>query len=318
MSVSHCQNPEPLPNQVLIQVKFAGLNPLDFKIRAGKLRMIRKLSFPHIMGNEVAGVVCKTGASVSKFRVGDKVYVRLNKAKLGGFAEYVVEDEEIVALVPNSVPLEVSAGIPLAGLTAWQCLKEEAKIEPGQNILIHGGAGSVGRFAIQFAHQMGAAVTATCSSHSRDLVMELGASKIIDYRSENFEESPIKYDFVFDFVGSDTLLRSFKVIKKGGKVISISGTPEPQTARSLGFGYFMQFLFLLLSWKKILRAILSGSRYRFVFMTPDGEMLDQFSKWIDSGNLKVSIDRIFDLDDFERAFDYLESGKARGKVVIQI
>lgn len=314
------ERPKPVLNadQVLIRVKFAGLNPLDFKIRSGKLRMIRKLKFPHILGNEVAGMIESVGGNVSKFRANDIVYARVDKASMGGFADFVTVDQNFVAHAPKTIPLEVAAGIPLVALTAWQCLFDVGRLSKDQRILIHGAAGSVGRFAVQFAKQAGANVTASGSDLSRPLVIGLGADQFINYKGERFESIGEKFDVVLDLVGSDTLDRSFSVIREGGKVISISGPPEPQTSRDLGFGFFMRFVFSIASYRQLQLAKRANATYRFVFMRPDGSMLEKFANMIDSGKLKASIDRIFSLEEFEQAFEYQESGKAKGKVVFKI
>ena len=225
LAIENRPKPSPGPNQILIRVKNAGLNPLDFKIRSGKLRAIRKLKFPHIMGNEVAGTVEAVGEGVTKFKPKDIVYTRLDKGRMGGFAEFVAENERFVAPAPNSVPIEVAAGIPLVALTAWQCVVEVGKLNKNQKILVHGGAGSVGRYAIQFSKHIGAHVTATGNEPSRSLISDLGADRFVDYRKEKFECIGEKFDLVLDLVGADTLDRSFLVVREGGQVISIAGKP---------------------------------------------------------------------------------------------
>lgn len=318
LSIEDRPKPTPSANQVLIRVTHAGLNPLDYKIRAGKLKLIRHLTFPHIMGNEVAGIIESVGNSQAPFQVGDHVYARLDKAKMGAFAEYVAEDKGNVALAPKNVAPEVAAGIPLVALTAWQSLFDVGHLQAGQEVLIHGGAGSVGRFAVQFAKQARAKVTVTGSEPSRHLLHELGADDFVDYRTGRFEDAGRKFDLVFDLVGGDTLDRSFAVIKPGGMVVSVAGLPEPQTARDIGLNWFIRLLFGLLSRKQLALAKKAQATYRYVFMVPDGKKLQEFARWIEEGKLKVAIDRVFSLEQFAEAFSFQESGKAKGKIVFKI
>lgn len=312
--------PKPIPasNQVLIRVSHAGLNPVDYKIRLGQLRLIRKLRFPHIMGNEIAGTVETIGSSVTRFRVGDRVYARLDKFEMGGCAEFVAEEEKNVAHAPYSIPPEVAAGIPLVALTAWQCLHEIGDVQKGYDVLIHGGAGSVGRFAIQFAKRGGADVTATGSEASRQVITTLGSDRFLDYRKERFESLGRRFDIVLDLVGGETLDRSFSVVKRGGIVISIAGIPDRPTARELGKGIFLQTLFGILTFRQNRLANQAGARFRYMFMHPDGQQLEQFSKWIDAGELVTNVDKVFALKKFAEAFVYQESGKAKGKVVLAV
>ncbi len=318
LSLVEAPKPVPTAKQVLIRVEYAGLNPVDYKTRQGELRAISKLKFPHVMGNEIGGVVEGVGDAVTKFKPGDKVFSRLNKFNMGAFAEFVAEDESLVALAPKNTSLEVSAGVPLVGLTAWQCLYDIGKIKKGDEVLIHGGAGSVGRLAIQFAKRAGARVTATGSGPSKDLVLGLGADEFIDYRTQKFEDAGKKFDIAYDLVGGETLNRSFSVVKKGGIVISIAGMPEPTTARELGKGFALQALFRIISAKQLKLAKKAGATYRFMLMNPDGDKLAEFARWIEAGELKVTIDRVFPVEQFKEAFEYQESGRAKGKVILKI
>lgn len=314
------ERPAPLagPDDVLIRTSHAGLNPLDYKVRQGALRAIRPLVFPHVMGNELAGVVESVGANVSRFRAGDRVYARVDRDKMGAFAERVAQNHAVVAHAPKSVAPETAAGIPLVALTAWQALADVAKLQSGQSILIQGGAGSVGRFAIQFARRLGAQVTTTGSGTSRDLVTGLGAHTFIDYRTERFEDGGARFDVVLDLVGGETLDRSFSVVRHGGQVVSIAGMPEPNTATELGKGVVFRWLFGWISRKQRALAKQSGSTYRYLFMHPDGAFLEQLAGWIDRGEIRADIDRVFPWTDFARAFEAQESGSAKGKLVLDL
>lgn len=318
LSLSDRPRPKPAPEDVLIRVHAAGVNPVDYKIRNGDLRLVLSLRFPHVMGNEVAGTVDAIGEKVSQFKVGDDVYARLDKARMGGFAEYVCENVENIALKPSKLGFDEAAGVPLAALTAWQALHEVGNIQQGHKILIHGGGGSVGRFAIQFAKAAGAEVFTTVSEWAETLVRELGADHVIHYRKGPFEAVKEQYDLVFDLVGGKTLDRSFSVMKPGGIVISIAGVPEPNTATDLGRGWPLQTLFWLISSKLRKNARKAGVSYRFVFMRPSGTQLADIARLIDAQKIRVSLDRRFELEQYDEALAYQESGNAKGKVVLQI
>jgi alcohol dehydrogenase len=318
LEIKDMPKPAPTANQVLIKVSFAGLNPLDFKIRLGKLKAISKLQFPHIIGNELAGEVVETGAEVTNFKPGDLVYVRLNKTETGAFAEFVAEDASLVALAPSNIGLEIASGVPLAALTAWQCIHEAGAITSDSKVLIHAGAGAVGRYAVQFARLAGAHVTATASERGEALVKSLGADVVINYKNTKFEDSKEPFDLILDLVGSDTLDRSFSIIKPGGKVISIAGAPEPSIAEQVNGGIFLKLLLRIIGRKQLSLAKKSKSQYRFYFMRPDGDQLKTIADLISSGKVVADMDKVFKLEDYAAAFDYLESGKAHGKVVFSI
>jgi alcohol dehydrogenase len=318
LSLADVPEPRVGYGQLLIRATHAGLNPVDFKLRDGALRAIRKLRFPHVMGNECAGHVVDVGTGVTGFAPGDAVFTRVEKARMGAFAPLVVEDAALVAKAPRGLPLEVAAGVPLVALTAWQTLFEAFQLRAGQRVLVHGGAGAVGRIALQLARDAGADVTTTVGGWALELARSLGATTALDYRKDRFDARGESYDLVVDGVGGETLERSFAVVKRGGMVVSIAGVPEPRTADDLGAGLPIRALFWLISAKLRRRARKAGARYRYLFMHPDGARLAEIASRIETGKLVVGVDRVFPATDFAAAFAYQESGKARGKVVLDL
>ena len=311
--------PQPARGEVLVRVHAAGLNPVDYKTREGMLKVVQRYPLPVVMGNELAGVVEALGEDVTLFTPGDRVFARMPKEAMGGLAEYAVVPEQFLAKMPASIDFNTAAGVPLAGLTALQALRDELHVSQGSRIFIPGGAGGVGTFAIQLAKWLGAEVTTTASPRGRALVEELGADVVINYTTERFEEQLRDMDGVFDLLGGETLMKSFCVVKRGGKVVSIAGMPEPETARKdLGRGLFLRSLFWLASYRIRAVARKHGVAYRYLFMHPDGAELAELADLIEAKAIRPVIDRVFPLKDVSDAFAYLESGRAKGKVVVEI
>lgn len=319
MELREVPAPRPGPGEVLVRVHAAGLNPVDFKIREGKLKAVQRYPLPAIMGNELAGVVEACGEGVSRFAPGERVFARVPKDSMGAFAEYAVLPETVVAVMPASLDFDAAAGIPLAGLTALQALRDELHLRPGSRVFIPGGAGGVGTFAIQIAKWLGAEVTTTASPRGRALVERLGADVVIDYTTQRFEEHVRDMDGVFDLIGGDTLLKSFGVVKPGGKVVSIAAMPEPQTAlKDLGRGWGLAALFWFASYRLRREARKHKATYRFLFMHPSGAELAELGRLVDEGKLEVVLDRTFAFADILQAFAHLESGHAKGKIVVRM
>lgn len=305
--------------EVVVQVRAAGLNPVDYKIRKGMLRVIRRYPLPVIMGNDIAGVVQSVGDGVTRFAVGDRVYACLGVNHLGGFAEQAVVQEDHLAKMPASLTFEAAAAVPLAALTALQALRDELQVANGQKVFISGGAGGVGTFAIQIAKQLGAQVATTASPRGEALVRRLGADVVIDYTKEQFEKVLHDYDAAFDLVGGDDLSRIFSVVKRGQKVVSIAGIPEPETARrDLGGSRLLAALFWVASFKLRRQAAKKGVRYRYFFMHPSGHDLEEIAALIDAKKVEVVIDRTFPFAKIKDALAYLEKGRAKGKVVVSM
>jgi NADPH:quinone reductase-like Zn-dependent oxidoreductase len=283
--------PAPVPGEhdVLIAVHAAGVNPIDSKIKAGEFKLILPFKAPFVLGRDLAGVVTAVGSAVRRFAPGDEVYASLGKATTGAFAELT--------------------------LTAWQVLVEKADVRPGDRVLIHAGSGGVGSIAIQLAKHLGAHVATTTSTNNVDWVRELGADPVIDYRTQDFATVLHDYDLVLDSLGGKTLEESLRVVRPGGLVIGIGGPPDPDFARQLGKPLLRPVLALLS--RKIRRlARRHQATYSFLFMGADGAQLSQITSLVDTGAIHPVLDRVFDFADTVAALDYVNTGRAKGKVVI--
>nr|WP_307732005.1 NADP-dependent oxidoreductase [Massilia sp. H27-R4] len=262
-------------------------------------------------------LVVKVGARVRRFKVGDEVYARPDKDRIGTFAEYIAMNESDVALKPATLSMEEAACIPLVGLTAWQALVEKASLKKGQKVFIQAGSGGVGSFAIQLAKHLGATVATTASGANIEMVRRLGADIVVDYKKDNFEDVLRDYDVVLNSQDAATLEKSLRVLKPGGKLISISGPPDPDLARELGLPWFVKLAMTLLSAGVRRKASKLGVGYAFLFMRA-GKQLGEIARLIDGGHIAPVIDRIFPFEETNAALDYVEAGKAKGKVVIKV
>ncbi len=318
IEVTHAPMPAISDSDLLVEVRCASVNPLDVKTRQGKVKVLLKYRLPLVLGNDLSGVVRQVGSQVRRFKVGDEIYARLDKNRIGAFAEFAAVRESDAALRPRSTTFESAAALPLVALTAWQALVEIGKLRAGQRVLIHAGSGGVGSVAIQLARHLGAEVVTTVGKRNVDLVKRLGADTAIDYRSERFEDVARDCDVVLDSAGGDTLVRSFSCVKPGGVVISIGGTPSAAFARQWGLNPFLVFAIGLMSRKVSAAARASRARYEYLFMRPDGDQLERIAALVDSGVITPLIDKVFTLDQVKEAFDYSESGRATGKVVVKV
>lgn len=318
LRLSEMPEPEVRDHDVLVAVHAAGLNLLDAKIRDGEFKLILPYRLPMILGNDVAGVVVRVGSKVQGFTSGDEVYARPNQNRIGTFAELIAMDEADVALKPRNLSMEEAASIPLVGLTAWQVLIERAGLKKGQRVLIHAGSGGVGTFAIQLAKHIGATVATTTSTANVELVRRLGADVVIDYKKQDFANVLHGYDVVLNSLDQKTLEKSLKVLKPGGQLISISGPPDLAFAKENGLNWFVQQGVRLLSFGIRSKAKRHGSRYSFVFMRAHGEQLGKITSLIESGVVRPVVDRIFPFLAANEAMDYLQTGRASGKVVINL
>lgn len=312
--------PEPVlqENDVLVKVHAAGVNLLDAKIRNGEFKLILPYKTPLILGHDVAGVVVKTGASVRKFKVGDEVYARPADYRIGTFAEFIAMHENDVAIKPKNLTMEEAASIPLVGLTAWQALIEKANLKKGQKVFIQAGSGGVGTFAIQLAKQLGATVATTTSTTNIDLVKSLGADIVIDYKKDDFEKKLKNYDVVLNSQDGKTLEKSMRVLKPGGKIISISGPPDPDFAKEIGSSWFVKLIMRLLSAGIRKKAKRLNVGFSFLFMKANGSQLGEITSLIDSGIIHPVIDKVFPFEATNEAMTYVENGRAKGKVVIKV
>ncbi|HDR7356114.1 NADP-dependent oxidoreductase [Bacillus wiedmannii] len=310
--------PEINEYEVLAEIHAASINPIDFKIRDGKVKMLLNYEMPLILGNDFSGVIVKVGSKVTHLKVGDEIYARPRKNKIGTFAEYIAIHEDDIALKPKNLSFEEAASIPLVGLTSYQALHDIMHLQKGQKILIHAGSGGVGTFAIQLAKIMGATVTTTASEAGANLVTSLGADEIINYKTENFEEILKDYDAVFDTIGGTTLEKSFNIIKSGGNIISVSGMPNARFGKEFGSGFFKTLLFSLASKKITALEKKHNAQYSFLFMKPSGDQLRTIANYIEAGKIKPVIDRVFPFEDAQKAMEYSEAGRAKGKIIVKI
>jgi alcohol dehydrogenase len=311
-------SPEPGPGDLLVDIHAASVNPVDTKTRDGGIKILVNYRTPFVLGNDLSGVVAKVGPGVNRFKVGDAVYARLDKDRIGAFAEQVLIRESAAAVKPKNLTHVEAASIPLVGLTTWQALVGLAKLEKGQSVLIHAGSGGLGTFAIQFAHQLGARVATTVSARNEALVRGLGADVVVDYRSTQFEKVVRDVDVVLDTQGGDTLMRSFQVIKPGGMIVSVNGVPDGKFGKTYGLNPFLVAALSLMTWKVTRAAKKSRARFEWLFMRASGEQLSKITTLIEEGKIRPVIDRVFPLGQALEALAYSETGRATGKVVIQV
>ena len=311
--------PTKRPRDILVGVRAAGLNPVDFKFRQEKLRAILRPKLPFVLGNELAGEVIAVGSDVTRFRVGDRVFARVAKDRAGAFAEQACVDEDHAAPMPQDVDFTAAAAVPLAGLTALQALRDELGVRPGQKVFISGGAGGVGTFAIQIAKWLGAHVTTTASKRGEALVRSLGCDEVIDYTVQDISNQEGRFDAGFDLIGGKTLEQMFDIMRPGTKIVSIAAVPEPQTAiKDLGGRRALSVAFWIMSYSIRSRARRAQISYRYLFRHPSGRDLAQLSELIEQGKLKVTVDKTYPFARISEALAYVESGRAKGKVVVRM
>ncbi|WHX32759.1 NADP-dependent oxidoreductase [Brevibacillus agri] len=313
---------QPMPSvgehDVLVEIHAASLNPIDFKIKEGKVKFLLSYKFPLILGNDFSGVVVKVGERVKAFKPGDEVYGRPRKSRIGTLAEFIAVHEDDIWLKPQNLTFEEAASIPLVGLTTYQAFSDILHLQKGQKILIHAGSGGVGTFAIQLAKRMGAFVATTASDKGYELVKSLGADLIINYKKENFEEMLTGYDAVFDTLGGDVLEKSFRILKPGGQIVSVSGMPNARFGKEANLGWMKTAMLSIVSSKITALERKTQTKYHFLFMKASGAQLKILTEMIEAGQIKPVIDKVYQLKDTAQAFDYLESGRAKGKVIVKV
>lgn len=292
LTLEETPRPEPTDGQILIKVHAAGVNPVDWKIRSGQSRKAEQ-QMPLTLGRDVSGVVEAVGRGVAGFKLGDEVYAFLGSHS-GGYAEYALAEEREVALKPRSLDHVHAAAVPLAATTAWQALFEHGDLQPGQRLLIHGAAGGVGHYALQFAKAKGASVIATGRSEDMSLLRALGADEVIDYRKARFEERARDIDFVLDLVGGETQERSWECLKDGGTLISTLEQPSQEKAEA------------------------HHARATAMVVEPKAEQLREITNLIEQGKVKVIIEEIFPLSEAKQAHDAIERRHTQGKIVLTV
>ncbi|KLT39520.1 GroES-like protein [Cutaneotrichosporon oleaginosum] len=313
--------PVPRAGEVLVRVAAGGLNPVDKLQRAGMFKAFMPFSFPAIGGNEFSGTVAGLGEGVTRFSVGDAVICRVTKTEMRALAEYTTMPADICAPAPKSVPLTTAAGLPLAGLTAEQCL-DHLDVQAGERLLVTGGAGGVGQFAIQLAKLRGAHVSTTASDAGRPFVLKAGADEVINYHTTKLADLPQKFDKVLDAAGGDDALMYDVVpsVREGGRIISVAGPPTPGCLDGL-MSWWMRPAVNVLLWTKS-RALVNaaaavGVEYKYIFMVPNGEQLAHLAALVDQGKLAITVDSRFKMAEFKQAFERLESGRSKGKVIVE-
>jgi alcohol dehydrogenase len=287
---------DPSAGKVLVKIKAAGINPVDWKIREGYMQQMIPLQFPSPLGMDFSGVIEKVGQGVSQFRQGDEVYgqASLMSGGSGAFAEMALANADTIAQKPKSLSHPEAAGLPLVGVSAWLALVETISLQKSQKILIHGGAGGIGSVAIQLAKHLGAYVATTVSTNDKQFAKELGADEIIDYQTQTFEELIRDYDAAFDTVGGETYSRSFKVLKRGGIIVSMLEQPNQELMKQ------------------------SGVKAIFQFTQLSRDRLTKLAQWVDQNNIRVNVDKTFLLEEAGKALDYQRDMRPRGKVVLAI
>jgi alcohol dehydrogenase len=316
LSLREMPEPEPGRNDLLVEVRAASVNPIDFKIRQGGVRRLIKDRFPLVLGSDLSGTVLRVGPGVTRFAPGDQVFARLRKDRIGTFAERALVDEIHAARKPENLSHAEAASLPLVGLTTWQALVDIAKVKKGDRVLIHAGSGGVGTFAIQLARHLGAVVVTTASAKNRDLVTRLGATEVVDYKQQRFEDVVASCRVVFDTQGGETLERSFKVLDEGGVIVTVGGKPDAKFAKEWGMNpvLVLALRFLMRRVGKLARQ--KKAHFEYLFMRPDGGELERIRELVEQGAIVPVVDRTFPFAQAKEAIALVESGRAVGKVVV--
>ncbi|MFC8661706.1 NADP-dependent oxidoreductase [Streptomyces sp. NPDC057199] len=317
--VGDVPEPDVGADDVLVRIVAASVNPLDRMIRDGEMKTILPYKVPFVLGNDLAGVVVEVGAAVTRFAVGDEVFARPDKNRIGTFAERIAVHQDDVAIKPATLTMEEAASLPLVALTSWQALVERAHVQPGQKVLIHAGSGGLGTIAVQLAKQLGAYVATTTSTANVDLVKRLGADVVVDYKKQAFETELRDYDVVLDSLGGETLKKSLDVLKPGGKVISVAGPPDAAFGRELGANPVIRLVMSALSLRIRRAARRRGVTYSFLFMRASGDQLGELTPLIETGRIRPVVDTVFPFEAAREALEYVEAGRAKaGKVVVRM
>ena len=309
--------PEIDEDDVLVKVKYAGVNPLDNMIVREEVKLITPYKYPLVMGNEFSGIVEKTGSSVTDFTEGDRVYARMPLNKIGAFAEYVAINKYAIAKIPDYLKFDEAACVPLTALTAIQAF-ELMNPSKGEKIFISGGTGSLGAMAIPIAKDLGLHIITSGSEKNRQRVMDLGVSEFIDYKTQDYSEILSDVDYVLDTLGESELEKEFKILKPGGILVSLKGLPNEEFAKRMGLSTVKKLLFKFAGRKFDKLASKKNQKYYFLFVESNGKQLEQVSRIFEEKNIKPSIDTIFELSDVNKAMDKVDKGGSKGKTLIKI
>jgi NADPH:quinone reductase-like Zn-dependent oxidoreductase len=306
------------PNEMLVEVHAVGLNPIDNMIPEGTFKVVLKFELPATMGSDLAGVVKEVGSRVSRFKPGDAVFACLFDLGTGSLAEFAVVPEHAAALKPANLDFVQAASVPMVGLTSWQALKERANVQRGQKVFIPAGSGGIGTFAIQLAKHLGARVGTTTSTGNVQLVSDLGADEVVDYKKQEFEKVLRGYDVVLGTLRGDAIEKSVGILRTGGRIVSLIGPLDAAFAAARGLNFVLRFVLGWMSRKITRLAAKKDVSYSFLFVRPDGKQLGEIGALLASGHLRPVIDKVFPFEQAKEALEYLAQGRARGKVVVQL
>ncbi|MBB4593184.1 NADP-dependent oxidoreductase [Xanthomonas cannabis] len=315
---SELPRPTPKPNELLVEVHAASVNPVDNMIMAGTFKPVLTFDLPATLGSDLAGVVTEVGSRVTRFKKGDAVFASVFDLGTGTLAEFAVVPESAAALKPANLDFVQAASIPMVGLTSWQALTERARLQHGQKVFIPAGSGGIGTFAIQLAKQIGAHVGTTTSTGNVPLVRSLGADEVIDYKTQKFEKLLSGYDVVLGTTKGDTLEKSLGILRTGGKIISLVGPLDAAFARARRLNGLLTLVFGLMSRKIKRLAKKRDVSYAFLFVRPDGAQLAKLGELLEAERIRPVIDTVFAFDQAKQALEYLAQGRAKGKVVVKI
>lgn len=315
---SELMRPVLQPDELLVEVHAAGLNPIDNMIPTGMFKPVLHFKLPATLGSDLAGVVVEVGSHVTQFKPGDAVFASIFDRGNGALAEFAVVPEQAAALKPDNLDFVQAASIPMVGLTSWQALKERAGLSSGQKVFIPAGSGGIGTFAIQLARYFGARVGTTTSTGNVQLVSSLGADEVVDYRQQAFETRLQGYDVVLGTIRGDALEKSIGILKPGGKIVSLIGPLDAAFARAKRLNFVLEWVFGLMSRRITRLAKKSGVSYAFHFVRPDGAQLGEIGNLLRAGRIRPVIDKVFPFAQAQEALAYLAQGRAKGKVVVRI
>jgi len=315
---SNVDRPTLQPDELLVQVHAAGLNPIDNMVPVGTFKPVLHFKLPAVLGSDLAGVVIEVGSRVTRFKPGDEVFASVFDLGRGSLAEFVAVPESAAALKPSNLDFVQAASIPMVGLTSWQALKERMNLRRGQKVFIPAGSGGIGTFAIQLAHQLGAKVGTTVSTGNVELVRGLGADEIVDYKKQEFQQVLRDYDAVLGTVRGDALEKSLAILKPGSRIVSLIGPLDAAFAEAKNLNFILKFVFGLMSRKLMKLAGKKGVNYAFLFVRPDGQQLAEIGELLEMKRIRPVIDKVFQFDQAKQALDYLALGRSKGKVVVRI
>jgi NADPH:quinone reductase-like Zn-dependent oxidoreductase len=306
------------PDELLVQVHAAGLNPIDNMIPSGTFKPVLKFELPATLGSDIAGVVTEVGSNVTRFKPGDAIFASLFDLGRGSIAEFAAVPESVAASKPVNLDFVQAAAVPMVGLTSWQALKERANLQAGQKVFIPARSGGIGTFAIQLAKHFGARVGTTTSTGNVQLVTSLGADEVVDYKKQEFEKVLGGYDVVLGTIRGDAIEKSIGILKPGSKIVSLVGPLDAAFARARRLNFILRLVFGLMSRKIKRLAKKRDVAYSFLFVRPDGTQLSEIGGLLKSEQLRPVIDKVFPFEQAKEALEYLAQGRARGKVVVSI